>query len=161
MSEDLRFIADAMLGKLARWMRTIGYDVEYERDMDDSVLVQRAIEQNRIILTRDTLLIKRRDVAGRYFFIESNEIGEQLRQVLERFKPDKGRFLMRCLRCNVELNDIEKAEVRDKVPPYVYFSQNDFSVCPMCGRIYWAGTHRERMIEDLEKLMAEFGENER
>lgn len=151
-----RFFADSMLGKLARWMRTLGFDVEYEKDIDDPVLVERAVREGRIILTRDTLLIKRRRIKGAYIFIESDSIGEQLRQLSAIYGTGFERFLTRCLRCNALLEEAERSWIEDKVPPYVYNTQEKFMRCPRCGRIYWAGTHREKMLKKLSGL---FGRN--
>ncbi len=148
-----RFLADSMLGKLARWMRTLGYDVEYDNDIDDSSLIQRAITEGRVILTRDTLLTKRRRVRGRYLFIESGSIGDQLRQVTGMFKIRPDRILSRCLRCNAILEEADKTMVKEKVPPYVYTTQERFVVCPGCSRIYWAGTHKGKMLKDLSRLI--------
>lgn len=148
-----RFFADSMLGKLARWMRTLGFDVEYEKDIDDAVLVGRAVREGRIILTRDTLLIKRRRIKGRYIFIESDSIGEQLRQVCAIYGIGLEHFLTRCLRCNSLLEEAIKSAIEGKVPPYVYNTQERFTRCPRCGRIYWAGTHREKMLRDVSRLL--------
>lgn len=139
-----RFFADSMLGKLARWMRTLGYDVEYEKDIDDPVLVERAVREGRIILTRDTLLIKRRRIKGGYIFIESDSIGEQLRQLSAIYGIGFERFLTRCIRCNSLLEDAPRSGMEDKVPPYVYHTQEKFMRCTRCGRIYWAGRTGKR-----------------
>lgn len=151
--KDIKFYADSMLGSLARWMRTLGYDVGYSSSIEDPELVKRAVDENRIILTRDTLIVKRRKARGRSFFISSDRVGEQLRQVTGEYGVPEGLSLTRCLRCNTVLNDIGKGSVEGKVPPYVFRTQDKFSVCFTCGRIYWGGTHRERMLEDLKKLL--------
>jgi uncharacterized protein len=148
-----RFFADSMLGKLARWLRTLGFDVEYEKDIDDSELVERAVREGRIILTRDTLLIKRRRIRGGYIFIESDSIGEQLRQLSAIYGTGFERFLTRCLRCNALLEGVPRSGIEDKVPPYVYNTREKFMRCPRCGRIYWAGTHREKMLKALSRLL--------
>lgn len=153
VKEGVRFFADSMLGKLARWMRVLGYDVEYEREIDDAELVRRAIKEDRIILTRDTLLVKRRRARGRSFFIESDYIGDQLKRVALRFKTGPESALTRCLRCNAILEDVTKEAVEGKVPPYVFKTQERFSICFACGRIYWAGTHKEKMLKDVERLL--------
>lgn len=153
IGKNVRFIADAMLGKLARWMRVLGYDVEYERDVDDGELVKRSVEEDRIILTRDTLLIKRRKAKGRYFFVTGDLIADQLRQVASAFPVSKEAELTRCLRCNSPLEDVPKSSVEYKVPPYVYKTQDRFSVCLKCGKVYWAGTHKEKILKDVERLL--------
>lgn len=149
----LRFFADAMLGSLARWLRTLGVDVEYDSRIDDSVLLQRAVKDARIVLTRDTRLAKRRVFKDICVLIEGDSVAGQLRQVVERFKIGKARFLTRCLRCNVVLVAAKKEEVKESVPPYVYEAQDEFSWCPKCARVYWGGTHRERMLEELSRML--------
>lgn len=151
---DKKFFADAMLGTLARWMRTLGYDVLYEAHIDDTALLLKAAEEGRVVLTKDTLLMKRRLSRGRAVFIESEDLSGQLKQVAVLFPFEKEKFLTRCLRCNALLEHIEKADVKEKVAPYVFSTQNEFSICPVCERVYWGATHRHRMVEDLRKLLS-------
>jgi len=147
------FIADAMLGKLARWLRVMGCDVEYFPLIGDRELVARAGETGRLILTRDTLLVRRREARGNHFFVTGDHFRDQLRQVVERFAIDPaGRFLTRCLECNTLLTEIEKENVRARVAPYVYTTQEIFHACPSCGRLYWQGTHRERMAVEVADI---------
>jgi len=153
MMMEKKFFADSMLGTLARWMRTLGYDVLYDSAIEDGALLLKAAEEGRLVLTRDTLLMKRRAARGRAVFIESEELGVQLRQVAALFPIEKEKLLTRCLRCNAVLERIEKQAVKDRVPPYVFETQDGFSTCPTCKRVYWGATHRERMLEDLMKLL--------
>jgi uncharacterized protein with PIN domain len=146
------FFADSMLGKLALWMRIMGYDVAYEKAIDDSLLVKRALNERRIILTRDTLLILRKGVRENSLFIESDHVGEQLRQVLSVYGMGKEKFLTRCLRCNILLEDVPGDAVEGRVPPYVFETQTNFRTCPGCGRIYWAGTHRDHMLKEVSRI---------
>lgn len=150
--ERTKFFADAMLGKLARWLRTLGYDAEYHRGIDDRELALRAQDFGRVILTRDTALVKRKGVAGRCLFIASNDIAGQLREVAALFPLNASRALTRCLRCNASLEEIQRGTVRGKVPAYVYETQREFSTCPSCGRVYWGGTHRANMIKTLSNV---------
>jgi len=151
---EKKFFADAMLGTLARWMRTLGYDVLYEAHIDDTELLLKAAEEGRVVLTKDTLLMKRRLAKGRAVFIESEDLSGQLKQVAALFPMEKEKLLTRCLRCNALLERIDKQSVKEKVPPFVFSTQNEFSICPACERVYWGATHRHRMIEDLKKLLA-------
>ena len=151
---DRKFFADAMLGTLARWMRTLGYDVLYDSGIDDAVLLLKAAQDGRVVLTRDTLLMRRRMAKGRAVFIESEDLGGQLKQVAALFPIEKEKLFTRCLRCNAPLEHIDKQSVREKVPPFVFSTQNDFSSCQVCKRVYWGATHRKRMLEDLSKLLA-------
>ncbi len=147
------FIADAMLGKLARWLRVIGCDVEYFPAIGDAELVERSGRSGRLILTRDTLLIQRRGARGNSFLVEGDHCRDQLRQVVRAFALEPfSAFLTRCLECNALLHDIDREGVESRVPPYVFDTQKRFRACPACGRIYWGGTHRERMKGELRKI---------
>ncbi len=149
-----RFFADVMLGSLARWLRILGYDTCYDNRMDDEELISRCCADNRIALTRDRRLARRRALK-RSLFITSDNLGDQLREVL-RFTGDgvdERLVLTRCLECNSSLQPVAKREVRDLVPPYVYRTQPRFQRCPECRRLYWAGTHRERMMERIDRLL--------
>lgn len=149
----MRFIADAMLGKLAKWMKILGYDVEYSPKISDEELIDRAHQGNRLILTRDTLLIKRKRAREISLFISSDHYDEQLQQVLSRYPPGECEVrYSRCLLCNVSLLSIERDEVRGRVPPYVYETQKGFSRCPSCGRLFWRATHVERMEERIRSM---------
>ena len=151
---EYKFIADDMLGKLAKWMRIMGCDVEYFRSITDKELAERAYASGRIILTRDTLLIRRRKVRNNHFFIQSDSYKDQIRQVVKHFSIDPySQILTRCIICNEPLVNIDKASIASKVPAYVYETQNTFETCPSCKRIYWNATHKERMVKQLEEML--------
>ena len=151
---ERKFIADAMLGRLARWLRIMGYDTEYFPAIADAELVERGESGGRLILTRDTLLIRRRRARHNSFLVEGDHFRDQLRQVVLVFGLDPlGRFLTRCLECNTPLCDIDRESVGDLVPSYVLGTQERFQVCPSCHRLYWGGTHRERMREALQAIL--------
>lgn len=143
-----------MLGKLARWLRLLGYDVVYYPLVRDIELIERALKENRIILTRDTRLIKRKLIKD-YLLIRSDRYLEQLTQVIVELKLEvnEGDFFTRCLICNRLIENAEKGEVKDRVPPYVYRTQDSFYHCPDCGRIYWPGTHSVRAREKLKDYL--------
>jgi uncharacterized protein len=149
-----KLFADAMLGALARWLRALDLDVTYDPSLDDPELVELAVAEGRTILTRDRRLTERRR-ARNHILIQSDDVAEQVRQVLEALgvSPDPGRLLARCLRCNQPLAEIDPEEARAKVPPWVARTQQEFRVCPECGRIYWPGTHASRMRERLEEMV--------
>ena len=149
----MRFIADAMLGRLAKWMRIMGFDVAYYRRIEDRELVRLALKDSRMILTRDTLLIRRKQAEGNCFLVEGNSYKEQLKQVVKQFSLDPYRDLLtRCIACNMPLAEIDKETVKESVPEYVYQNQNSFLTCPGCGRIYWPATHRDGIIKTLEEI---------
>jgi len=153
MPAETRFIADVMLGKLATWLRLLGCDVEYFPKISDDDLVERAFRTGRVILTRDTELIRRRKVRDNHFFVRGDGFQDQLRQVAERFSiVPFGRIMTRCLRCNETLMVIDRSEVRDRVPPYVFETQRDFRTCGRCGRVYWRGTHRDKALTQVIEI---------
>ena len=152
---EYRFIADEMLGRLAKWMRIMGCDVEYFADIPDKELAERACTEKRIILTRDTLLIRRRKVRENYFFVEGDSYKDQIKQVVKHFSIDPAaRLLTRCLICNALLNDIDRPQVKYRVPHYVYETQAVFRVCPLCSRIFWHATQKDAMVRQLEAMLA-------
>lgn len=139
----MKFIADAMLGKLAKRMRLLGLDVLYDPKLDDNEIIRSALEQDRMILTRDRAL-SARPLAAHHLFIKSERVEEQLDQVLSAFAAEQ-LPLTRCSACNEPVIPVGKEEVRDFVPQYVYEKTNDFLQCPKCRRIYWQGTHVMKM----------------
>ncbi|MGE5189036.1 MAG: Mut7-C RNAse domain-containing protein [Gemmatimonadota bacterium] len=154
----VRFIADGMLGKLATWLRILGCDVEYLGDLPDDEIAERALRTGRVILTRDTLLVRRRKVRDNHFFVTGDGWRDQLRQVVGAFGIDPGaRLFTRCVRCNEPLEPVDKPLVAGRVPPYVYETQEIFSACPSCRRLYWPATHRERMERQLREIFKERG----
>ena len=147
-----RFLADAMLGRLATWLRILGYDAEYFRG-EDAELIARAERDGRILLTRDTGMLRRRDLPP-HLFIRDDRVMEQVRQVMMvchlALAPTAPR---RCPRCNVTLEPRTKAEAAGRVPEFVWSRHDAFQECPTCGRIYWAGSHRQRMDETIRALL--------
>jgi uncharacterized protein len=161
VKESRRFIADAMLGKLAKWLRILGFDVAYEHRIGDQDLVRRATSEHRHILTRDRRLVQRRwSGAVRFTVIRDDHWPEQLRQLIQELKPPLPvRLLTRCVRCNERLRPLPWKKAVDSVPPYVHRTQKRFMHCPLCGRIYWRGTHPKRIINRLRSLRIREGSN--
>jgi len=150
----MKFIVDAMLGRLATWMRILGCDAAYQPVIGDREIVERARREDRTILTRDTLLIRRRYAREHSFLVAGDDYRDQLRQVVRRFGIDvRGSLLTRCLRCNVSLRPVAKAIARGLVPPYVFATQAAFEHCPTCRKIYWGATHRAQMMSQLEETL--------
>jgi len=139
----LRLLADGMLGRLARWLRILGYDTVYASDTDDTELLRIARAQDRILLTADHGLARRR--GARILLIEAQDLEGQLRQVRTALGPPPGDELSRCVVCNGRLVQVDKSMLADRLPPYVLTTQKEFRRCPDCGRIFWSGTHVEKM----------------
>ncbi|HEU5360760.1 MAG TPA: Mut7-C RNAse domain-containing protein [Candidatus Deferrimicrobiaceae bacterium] len=150
----MRFFADAMLGKLAKWLRILGCDVAFDPAISDGEIAVRARREGRVILTRDTLLIRRKEVRDNCFFVRGDSYRDQLRQVVDHFRihPSEGLFT-RCVRCNELLADLPKPLVAGKVPPYVYRTQESFGCCARCGRIFWKATHWEEMEKHRKEML--------
>jgi len=147
----VKFAADRMLGKLAKWLRVMGQDVIYGQHLAGYGLSRAARAENRLILTRDRGLKKKQPPD--FLFIESDHYREQLRQVIHacRLRPLNDAFT-RCLECNLILQPRSKTLVEKDVPPYVFTTQERFSWCPKCRRVYWPATHHQRMLEELKSL---------
>jgi uncharacterized protein with PIN domain len=144
----LRFLADCNVGRLARWLRALGYDASYHPRIDDAELVREAAAESRVLLTRDRDLTKRRVIQTgvvRAILIRDDDVTMQLRQVFSELGLELKEALTRCIECNSELEERVPAAVAERVPPYVRSTQSRYSECPDCGRIYWAGTHWQRM----------------
>jgi len=151
---ERRFIADAMLGGLARWLRVVGIDVAYDPALDDEELIDLAVRECRTILTRDRRLVQRRRARGHYHLVVAEVVTEQMREVLAATAVvvDPRRLFSRCLRCNESLVTLEAARARPRVPAYVAQTQRRFRECPACRRVYWPATHVERMRRTLESM---------
>lgn len=150
---ESRFIADSMLGKLAKWLRLAGIDIEYDKNIDDSALVRRALSEDRVIITRDRSLARRKDLKN-FLLIWSDYLNEQLIEFKNVFElKTLDRAFTRCIRCNTVLEETLKASLMDKVPPYVWETQEEFRQCSSCQRVYWAGTHRENAEKFLRRVI--------
>jgi hypothetical protein len=152
-----RFVADVMLGRLAKWLRIAGFDVLYSNRYSDDELVELSRGQGRILLSRDTRLLIRRSV-DRFVYLESDRVQEQVQQVLRLTgTPAPESLFSRCLACNEPLAQVPREVVHGQVPPYVYETQALFKSCRRCRRIFWAGTHRPAVIRVLENLVERDG----
>lgn len=146
----MKFLADGMLGRLAKWLRILGYDTAYDASADDHALVRQARAEGRILLTRDNALARRRGVEA--LLIHSQDVEAQVRQVLEDLNLSPGNAFSLCPVCNIPLEHLDPPAARDRVPPYVYATQDHFQCCPQCGRVYWRGTHWANMQAQLNNL---------
>lgn len=152
--EKPRFFADAMLGRLARWLRTLGYDTAYQDSISDADLVRRAFQEKRRVLTRDRDLFEEWRIDGG-LLVRADRPLEQLTEVADAFPLTAPAALFtRCRMCNGRLEPLEWPAVEGKVPARVASRARHFAGCPDCGRVYWEGSHTERMRSVLERVLA-------
>lgn len=142
-------LLDAMLGRLARWLRLMGYDARFIADTDDLVLVRVAKAESRLLLTRDGPLARRRGVQT--LFIHSQDVNEQVAQVLREIGRPPEPVTPRCAGCNAPLESLSKEAARERVPPYVWRAHDSFTHCPECRRVYWKGTHWQGIQRQIEQ----------
>ena len=147
------FVVDGMLGKLAKWLRILGFDVLFLPAPDSEILAA-ARREGRALLTRDHELIRRaRGLAA--LLIESEDWEDQVRQVLSRFDlSSEAAPFSRCLECNALLKPVAKADAAPLAPFHVASTSPEFSLCPVCGRMFWPGTHHADMRAKVEVLLA-------
>ena len=152
MTDDgsLRLLADCMLGRLAKWLRLLGYDTAYENDASDHELARRARSEGRVLLTRDRDLAARRGLVT--VFVRSEQLEQQVEEIREALGPPPAPALSRCSVCNGSLEGVSGEEIANCVPPYVLQTQSDFCRCTDCGRVYWPGSHVERMTQEIERF---------
>jgi len=155
---EIKFIADNNVGKLARWLRLIGYDTLLFKQKDDAQMIKIALGEDRVILTKDAQFMKRRLVANgtlRTIHIKQHDPRLQVQEVVKtlklayHFKP----FSL-CLECNRVLVARDKEEVKDLVPHRVFETQTQYTECRACHRIYWPGTHWQAMGKELRDLQS-------
>lgn len=151
----VKLLADAMLGRLAKWLRILGYDTAYLADTDDYAVMRLARAEDRLILTRDLALAERRGV--RALLIDADGLEEQLSQVYDVVGPPPEPSLSRCPVCNHRLVAADAELVARRVPPYVQRTQDHFSYCADCERVYWQGTHWRRMRALVARLRDDAG----
>ncbi len=149
----MRFILTRELGKLARWLRILGHDAVYFKEDKLSSLIIEALRDDRIILTRNHRLSSPGGV--RVILIEKEKMGEQIPEVLQKLSIEvkKEQMFSRCILCNGELVSLEKKKIQDRVPEYVFNTQNNFLSCPQCRRIYWQGTHWGNVENTLKEMI--------
>ena len=148
-----RFILDAHLGKLARYLRMLGFDTLYRNDYSDEEIIEIAREEKRIILTRDKLLLRSPRVDHGYY-VRAVEKHAQLREVVKKFDLYlQFRTFTRCMTCNATLLVKPKDAIRDRIPPDIYDCYQEFYYCPSCDKLFWRGSHFERMERFIRDLI--------
>ncbi|MCK9230230.1 MAG: Mut7-C RNAse domain-containing protein [Syntrophales bacterium] len=150
--DDEAFLVDSTLNKLARWLRVLGYDAARHDGPLDRSLLNRGAGGNRIVLSRKRSL-GQRQYRGRLLIVRADKPDEQIDEVVRalRLRPRRDRMFTRCLSCNDLLEPVEASTLTGRVPPYVLQARETFVRCPRCGSILWAGTHRDRMSENIRK----------
>jgi uncharacterized protein len=155
MTPEPRFVIDVNVGRLAKWLRIMGYDTLFPEDSTDNELVRIALRENRVLVTRDAGIAQRRAARlgqMRVVHIADDHLRGQLLQLVRELNlsPDNG--FSRCVRCNEILKAVDKAEVAHRLPPYVHRTQSQFMECPRCLRLFWRGTHWSNMMAELGRL---------
>ncbi|HKZ98123.1 MAG TPA: Mut7-C RNAse domain-containing protein [Thermoplasmata archaeon] len=145
----MKLICDHMLGSLARWLRFMGHDTAYPKAMDDRDLIRKAREEDRVLLTRDKELAAR--FAGA-IVVRSDVLEAQIREVASALPLRVLDPLSRCSVCNTPIEPASLEAVRDLVPEGVLARERAFWRCPTCGKVYWQGSHWDKMIERLNSL---------
>jgi len=150
----MKFLCDEMLGKLARWLRLCGLDVAYLQRLTDDDLLRAALQQERVLLTRDEELAAR--AGPRALLVRAKEPEEQLTEVVRALglRLDEAALLSRCSLCNTRIVAMTPETVQQEVPPSVWAAQQAYWRCPTCHKVYWRGTHVERIEARLRALAA-------
>ena len=155
LSQPPQFVIDSNLGRLARYLRLLGFDCLYRNNYNDDTVARIASEQQRVVLTRDRLLLRRKIVTHGYF-VRADKPKIQTREVLKRFalfsliKP-----LTRCTHCNGKLAETGKDRIKHRLEPLTRQYYDKFLMCPDCNWIYWQGSHATRIKQLLDELMDE------
>ena len=152
-SPEPRFVADIMLGRLARWLRLCGFDVLYGQSYSGKGLLAAARREGRIVLTRDARLVRDPEMPP-HVFVEDDLFRDQLRQVVRTLGLDpRARLFTRCGDCNASLRDVAARDVDpSEVPEFVYRTQTRYRRCPRCRQLFWTATHVDRVRAELEKM---------
>ena len=150
----MKFVADGMLGSLARWLRMMGHDVEFPAILDDDKLMALAKKENRILLTRDLELYKRSAARGvDVFYMEGKNETERLAALAKRFgiALEIDLQFSRCPRCNAMIQVVQKTKIANKVEKNTFAHYDEFWECPRCGKVYWQGAHWPKIHDTLEE----------
>jgi uncharacterized protein with PIN domain len=151
----MKFLCDQMLGTLAKWLRIYGFDTFYaKRDMKDLELLELSKKENRVIITKDKdLVYNARREQIKVIKIQTTNLDDQIKNILENTKLEEDSILTRCLTCNTLLCGIDKKNVKNKVPPKVFENHTEFLFCNNCKKIYWKGTHYKKMLEKVGQYL--------
>jgi uncharacterized protein with PIN domain len=150
---NLRFAAERTLGKLARWLRLLGFDTAFENEISGGPWLK-CLKPGTILLTRTERVRKALPASQKFIFIQSNDTVQQLRQIIEELGIglQEARPFSRCLNCNVTIESIAKEKIQGKVPDYIWENNTEFQSCPKCNNIYWPGSHTKRSLDRIQEL---------
>ncbi len=149
----MKFLVDQMLGKLAKYLRFMGYDTFYTNEpVSDRELIEIAKKENRIILTRDKVIAQ--NVPGSVY-LKGSSLKEQFLELNQNIKITKIAILSRCSVCNSVLEKVDKEAVKNLVPEYIYLHNTEFYVCNNCKKVYWYGSHTKKIIDEIDYLLSE------
>ncbi|MEA2066259.1 MAG: Mut7-C RNAse domain-containing protein [Thermotogota bacterium] len=158
----MKFLADRMLGRLAKKLRMLGIDTMYYNIIEEGEIIEIVVKEKRVLLTRDSELHSRCMKKGlESFLLKSNYWDSQLRAVFHRFinRSDQINFLTRCSHCNSLLESVSYKKIKYEVPEYVLFTNDQFLKCYGCGQLYWKGSHVKNIINTfIEVLGKDFPE---
>ena len=152
--KEIKFLADKMLGKLVKWLRILGYNTSYSFSKTSMSIILTAREENRILLTRNTNLIKRKNICD-FLFIQNDDWEKQLMEVIKGLKLKisfNSKPFSRCIVCNTPTIAVDRETVEKHVPSYVFLTRNHFVYCPSCNKYYWEGTHLKKMKKKIQEF---------
>jgi len=148
----MKFITDTNLGKLAKWLRILGYDTILYTGIADRDFLRKAGREGRFVLTRKKDM-STRQFSGKLIRVECDHVEDQLAEVMDKLSisPDANRMFSICVKCNQALETVEKGDILGMVPAFVYDTHGAFRRCPLCKGIFWPGTHVDNVINYLDK----------
>jgi uncharacterized protein with PIN domain len=149
----MKFAADRTLGKLAKWLRILGYDTLYCRTLSDDKFFE-LVNEDRVLLSRNTRILNKLS-SDRLIFVEGNDPKMQLQDLIRRLclKPDQDKFFSRCIVCNGLIDAVTPLSVIGKVPDHIWTGHDRFSQCKSCRRIYWRGSHLEHSLREIRRVL--------
>ncbi len=158
MNSETRFVVDVNVGRLAKWLRVMGYDTVFPKENGDNQLVRIALREDRVLVTRDAGIAQRR--AARIgqmtvALIEKDDLRSQLSQLVRDLGLNLSGGFSRCVLCNEPLLAIAKGDVAERLPPYVLLTQTKCLECQVCRRVFWPGTHWTNMMSELSQVYQE------
>ena len=148
----IRFAVDRMLGKLAKWLRILGYDTFYDKGLPFEKLIERSLAERRVLITRNSRIHEHPGIT-QFLFLRSERLDDQLRTLAESLSLDLESYrFSRCTKCNGKIVTVEKETVRHLVPPKSYEGISDFYQCSSCQKVYWDGTHVQNTLNRLGRI---------